>query len=988
MKRFFLLLAVTAVIFAAHAQRVITGKVVEDGTREALASTTVKLMKSDSTLVGGVLTDGNGAFAVQVPADGKYILRVTCVGFKTYTRNVTLSDGKPLNLGSIPLAVDAILLEGATVTKQVAKVTLKEDTFIYNAAAYRTPEGSVVEELVRRLPGAQVDDDGKITINGKEVKKILVDGKEFMTGDTKTAMKNLPTSIVERVKAYDEKSDLARVSGIDDGNEQTVLDFGIKKGMNKGFFTNDDVAYGTEDRYSARLMAARFNSKWRLMAMGNANNVNDMGFPGSGGGRGGRGRSGLNASKMAGLNFNYEEKGKLKLDGSVRWNHSDGDARTKSATENFVSTTGSFSNSLSQNYSRSNSWNANMRVEWTPDTMTNISFRPNLSFSSSDGLSNGMSATFYEDPYLYVDNPLSEDAYDILSADSLMVNSRNNRSMSYNDSKSFGGTLQLNRKLSSTGRNVTLQLQANYGDSDSKNLSTNNVHLYQTLNQFGTDSTYQTNRYNLTPQKNYSYSARATYSEPIMKATFLQFSYQFQYKYTKSDRSTYDFSNLGESFFDGVRHDYRLWDGYLGRLENPLDSYYDQELSKFSEYKNYIHDIELMLRVIRTSYNLNVGVKVEPQETRFSYRYQNIDTVTSRTVTNISPTVNFRWKISKVSQLRINYRGTTSQPSMTQLLPISDNSDPLNVTLGNPGLKPSFTNRLWMNYNNYIQNHSRFISCYVNWQTTRNSISNMVTYDPVTGGRTTQPVNINGNWNISGNVMFNTAIDTTGYFSVNSTSELRYANNVGYITLDRKSSSQKNYTKDLSVYERLGFSFRNDWLEVEPGGSVRYNHASNELQPNANLDTWNFSYGFNANVQLPWGMAFATDLNMNSRRGFSDASLNTNELIWNAQLSQSFLKGKTLTVSLQLYDILKEQSNFSRTISAMQRSDTEYNSITSYAMLHVIYRMNLFGSKEARSQMRQGPGMPPDGPGGSGNRGSRGGGSRGGFGGGGFGGRF
>ena len=841
----------------------------------------------------------------------------------------------------------------------------------------------MVEELVKRLPGAQVSDDGKITINGKEVKKILVDGKEFMTGDTKTAMKNLPTSIVERVKAYDEKSDLARMSGIDDGNEQTVLDFGIKRGMNKGFFTNNDVAVGTEDRYAARLMAAKMDSKLRLMAMGNANNVSDKGFPG-GGGRFGGGRNGLNASKMVGVNMNYEEKGKLKLDGSVRWNHSDGDVRTLTSTENFVSTTGSFSNRMSQSYSRGNSWNAQMRLEWTPDTMTTISFRPNFSYSTNDGFSYGASRTFVDDPYLYVTDPLSQEAIDVMRTNNLLVNARNNRSLSYSENKNFGGTLQLNRKLSSTGRNITVQVQGSYSDNDSRNLSMNDVRIYKNINSNREDSAYQTNRYNLTPQKNYNYSGRITYSEPIMKATYLQFSYEFQYKYTKSDRSTYDFSNMGEGFFGGVGHDYRNWNSYLSLLPNDYENYYDRELSKFSEYKNYIHDIQLMLRVVRQSYNLNLGVTVMPQKTQFAYRYLNTDTVANRHVTNITPTVNFRWKISKVSQLRLNYRGSTSQPSMTQLLPITDNSDPLNITLGNPGLKPSFTNRLWANYNNYIQKYQRFFSAYINYSTTRNSISNMVTYHPETGGRTTQPVNINGNWNISGNMMFNTAIDTTGFFSINSTTEVRYANHVGYITLDRNSSSQKNYTKDLSIYERLGFSFRNDWLEVEPGGSLRYNHATNELQPNANLDTWDFSYGFNTNILLPWNMSIATDLNMNSRRGYTDESLNTNELIWNAQISQSFLRNNALTFSLQFYDILQKQSNFSRSISAMQRTDTEYNAITSYAMLHVIYRMNLFGTKEARREMRNGPGMPPgDGPGG--NRGNRGG-NRGGFGGGGFGG--
>lgn len=190
-------------------------------------------------------------FALKVDRKGEYILKISSVGYDNTYRNVHVTDpAKDIRLGEISVKASAIMLKGTTVTANAAKVTLSKDTFVYNAAAFRTPEGSTIEELVKRLPGAQVGDDGKITINGKEVKKIKVDGKEFMVGDTKTAMKNLPTSIVNKVKAYDEKSDLAKVTGIDDGNEQTVLDFGIKRGMNKGVFANTDLSYGTHDRYA------------------------------------------------------------------------------------------------------------------------------------------------------------------------------------------------------------------------------------------------------------------------------------------------------------------------------------------------------------------------------------------------------------------------------------------------------------------------------------------------------------------------------------------------------------------------------------------------------------------------------------------------------------------------------------------------------------------------------------------------------------------
>ena len=947
------------------AQRNISGKVIESDSQEPVAQTTVRLLKSDSTMVTGSLTNLDGIFRVKAPANGNYIVQVTCVGFKPYTKNVKISADKDIALGTIELKPDAIMLKGATVTGQAAKVTLKEDTFVYNASAYRTPEGSVVEELVKKLPGAQVDDDGKITINGKEVKKILIDGKEFMTGDTKTAMKNLPTSIVERVRAYDQKSDLARVSGIDDGEEETVLDFGIKRGMNRGYMVNADLAAGTRSRYSGRIFAGMQSSDLKIFIPMSANNVNDMGFPGGGGGRFGGGRQGLTATKMLGFNLNYEKKDRFKLDASIRWNHSNVDAVVRRSTEDFMSGNAStFSNNLTSNMSRTNSWNARFRLEWTPDSMTNIMMRPQFNYNSNDGLGEGYSMTFDEDPFKTIRDPFDDEELQKLIDKGVVKNRNVNNSISYSDSKSAGGWLQLNRRLNSKGRNITLRFSGNVGEGMSRSFTNSLVEYYQLVNQFGEDSTYQANRYAVTPTKNWNYGLRATYSEPIFRQVYLQFSYQYQYSYTKSDRATYDFSNFAADFF-GVTPRYRGWDDYLALLGgSPLEGFRDDKLSRFSEYRNYNHTAEIMLRVVRKAYNLNIGFQVMPQRSHFTQDYQGVHTDTVRTVTNIAPTADFRWKISNVSQLRFNYRANSSQPSMSDLLDITDNSDPLNVRKGNPGLKPSFTQNFRLFYNNYIQNHQRSIMANVSFSTTRNSISNMVTYDAASGGRTTRPENINGNWNASGMFMFNTAIDSAGFFNVNTFTTLRYNNSVGYVSVGRNTDSQKSTTKSTTVGERLAASYRNSWMEFELNGSLEYMHARSELQSNNNLDTWTFSYGGSLQLTAPWGTQLSTSMNMNSRRGYNDASMNTNELIWNAQVSQSFLRGNALTLSLQFYDILHRQSTFSRTVDAMRRSDTEYNAITNYAMLHVIYRLNIFGSGSNR-----GPQGGPGGPGGGGRRG-------------------
>ncbi len=920
----------------------------------------VQLLTPDSAYVAGTVTNESGVFNLQAPEDGSYLLKISSVGYATSIKKIVIAEGHDLNMGKIRMKADAVMLKGVTTTAQALKVIVVEDTFIYNSAAYRTPEGSVVEELIRRLPGASVDDDGNVTINGRTVERVKVDGKEFMTGDTKTAIKNLPTSIVDKVKAYADKSDNTKMTGIDDGEEIMTLDFGIKQGMNKGLLGNVDLSYGTEDRYSEKLMTAFFRDKYRVMAMGNFNNTNDMGFSGRGGGFG-RGRNGLNTSNMVGVNFNYEEKDKLKIDGSVRWNHNTSDAYTKSSSEQFVTaetSVQSFTNSISQNYSKDKSWNAQARVEWKPDTMTTVMFRPTWSWSDNDGRSGSSNATFDEDPYDYTSDPLSN--LEILENLGYIKNSTTGSSLSYGNTKKVGASLQVTRKLNSAGRNVSVRLEGNYSKSDSKSFSTSNVLLY------GSDDDYSINRYSLTPQKSWNYTVRASYSEPIAKKTYLQLSYRYNHSYSKSDRATYDFSDISQLSSDYVNllsslglssiPVYRGWSRYL---TDDYEDYLDEDLCRYSEYRTYNHNIELQLRRVRDNYNFNFGVELQPQKTNFKQNYLGVRADTTRTVLNVSPTANFRYYFSKQHQLRFRYRGTTSQPEISDMISITDDSDPLNVSEGNPGLKPSFTNNFTFNYNNYITNRNQVIEAHGTVTTTSNATTRRVTYDTETGGRTTRPENINGNWSASVGGMYNISLDTLGRWNVNSGTDYSYNHYVGLVSVSSTSDSQRNVTRTHNITERLAGSFRNDWFELELDGSVNYTSSKNKLQPSSDLDTWAYSWGGSTTISFPWGMSFSSDIHMKSRRGYSDESLNTDELVWNAQIAQSFLKGKALTVTLQMYDILDNQSNLSRTISAMSRQDTEYNSINSYGMLHVIYRFNFFGGKDMRRGPR-GDGERPD----------------------------
>ena len=920
----------------------VSGNVQDAELKEPMVQATVQLFRQrDSTFVGGTVTDLRGNFSVEAPVNGIYRLKVSSIGYQPIEREVTLRRNQSVDLGDLLMATETVMLREAVVTGRAAQVIVRKDTLVYNPDAYRTPEGSPIEELIKRIPGAEVDEDGNITINGKVVKKILLDGKEFMLGDVETALKNIPVNIIQNMKFYDQQSDQARITGIEDGEKETVIDFTIKKGMNRGFMTNLDLAGGTQHRYASRGMGSVFTDKTRFVLMGNLNNKEEN--------AGWWNRRGLNARKMLGTNLNYDDGEKLKMDASVRWNHRDGDNQNENASENFYSETSrTFSNSRSKSLSRSDNWNGNIRIEWKPDTLTNLLMRANGSIGKNDGTSTSASATFDADPYLYSEDPLVS----LAPLAPYLVNSNNGASLSYGENKNAWAMLQFYRRLNPRGRNITLRVEGSLGDNENRSTSNNEVMLHRVHNAAGQDSTYFTARYNTTPSDNQGYVLSALYSEPLWKGAHLQTNYELRYNRNKSDRQTYDFSHLPLDPFTGIDPEYREWDPWIGdngqwTMVNgqwSMDNYLDRNLSRYSEYKNYTHNIRITLRHWQKEYDYNIGFLVQPQHSNFVQDYRGVYVDTVRNVVNLTPTLDFHYNFSDQQSIRLTYRGDTRQPDITQLLDITDDSNPLYITQGNPGLKPQFTNSLNVYYNNYIQKYKRSIVLYGNYRHIRNSISNLVRYNAETGGSLSRPENINGNWNADGGLNFSTALDSAAHWNIGSDTRVRYNNYVSYVAQNRADAA-KNTTRTTNLNQRLNASFRNDWLEVMLDGNVNYQHSRNELQPNADLDTWRFSYGGQIMLRLPIGLEISTNLHENSRRGYNDPSSNTNELIWNGQISKTFLKSKTLIVALNFYDLLAQQSNYERWVNATSRSDTRYNSINSYAMLHVRYRLNMFGGK-------------------------------------------
>ena len=982
-------------VAAQQQKNALTGFVTEAESGNALPRSSVQLFKlsgRDTTFVSGTLSDATGAFAFSGLRSGNYLLRVSFLGYKTQTRLVSKTASRPVALGRIVMEADAVQLGEAIVTANIPKMLVKDDTIVYNADAFRVPEGSVIEALVEALPGAKIDDNGGVTINGKSVKRFKMDGRDFMTGNNSAVMKNLPSYVIDQVKAYDEKSDLSRLTGVDDGNDDFVLEFVTKRSARRGLQMNPDVGYGTDKRYGVRLTAMKPLGDMRYTFMGNANNVNDRNFSG----RGGRGRgngNGQRHTKTSALDVSYENGKNLKTSGRVTWNRSDADNWSRTGSENFVNTRGgAFSNSLSQSYSRNNSWTGNMNLQWSIDSVTTLSFRPNVSFSSSNSRSNSSSASFNANPFDYVTSPLSMEGLARMKADSLVVNSRQNKSMNASNNKNISSQLQLYRRFGNRGRNVAVSTNVSYRDGDSQNASLSAVHLYQQTDRYGNDSTYQTNRYSVSPSNNFEFSAGITYTEPLLtykpkeetadtlqqrtamrgrngsgrrnaagaQGLFLQLNYRFRYSHQKNDPATYDFPDFTDDAFADVLQAYGEWTRLFGYLDNPYESYLSDRLSRFSERTEQGHVADLQLRIVRDKMNANVGVSVQPQRSHYKQQYLGRPVDTVRVVTNVSPTLNMRYRFNQQTNLQVSYRGQSQQPSITQLLDIYDDTNPLSVSMGNPGLKPAFNSNLNANFQmqrrpSYVQDslgmqipkaarHWSF-SANASFQNRANAIGNVVTYNEKTGGRISRPENINGNWDMNAGATFNVGLDTLNRFDVSGSVRGSYSHNVGYVNLNRTAIPDRNVTHSYNLSPSVSLSYRIKRFNISVNARTTYARTENRLQASRNLTTWNHTFGASGKITFPWETSLSTDVHMYCKRGYSDQTLNTNELIWNAQLSHGFLRGKRLTVMLQWYDILHRQTNFSRTVNANGWTDREVNAINSYAMLHVSYRMNFFGRR-------------------------------------------
>lgn len=923
-----LMILFSPMAFAQQSGVNVTGSVVEQGNDTPIEQATVRLLNvKDSAMVRGVVSARNGSFTLKNVKKGSYLLHITFIGYDPLYQPLQITGKKnPVNVGKLELSDGAIELGEAVVIGKAPEVTVRNDTVEYNADSYKVTEGSVLEDLLKKMPGVEVDSEGKITVNGKEVKKVMVDGKEFFSDDPKVASKNLPAKMIDKLQVLDKKSDMAQMTGFDDGEEETVINLTVKPGMKQGWFGNAYGGYGSKDRYEGNAMVNRFVNNDQITFMGGANNTNNMGssdlastmFSGMGGGGGRRGGfgagSGITSSGNAGLNFSKEFKpDKLTLGGNTRYSHSDNDARSKSDRQNILpGDSSSYDNSEAMSRTKSDNFGVDFRLEWKPDTMTQLIFRPSFSFSHS----------------------MNDNFSDATTLDNERDTVNTNKSSNYSESNGYNlnASIDFSRKLNNKGRVFSATLSGGNSDSYSDGMNRSNIVYFNQTDALKNSIIDQRSRYD---NKGFNYRAYVSWVEPIGHNNFIQATYSI------SQRKQEALKNVYNQDADGIY--------------NVLDSAYSQ-----SYRNNFISQrASLSFKSQRAKFNYTIGLNLDPSYSS-SENFVGDTTLSkiTRKVVNLSPMAQFNYMFDKRTNLRIMYNGRTSQPSMTQLQPVADISDPTNITIGNPDLNPRYTNNVFIRFQQFTPEKQRAFMIMANGSYIINDIVSYTSYNQETGVKTTTYKNVNGNYSGNVRMMLNTPLKNKK-FSINSMTMASFANSNGYI------NEEKNTNRNLILSERGGIDFRSSYLDLGVNGNIRYNATSNSLQKENNQNTFNYGAGGYTTIYLPLNFKIESDVNWSTNSGYGDG-FKQNEVLWNASASKSFLKNNQGTLRFKIYDILQQRSNISRSITASYIQDSEYNTLGSYFMVHFIYRFSIFkggaSASDVKTPGRSGRGRGPMGP--------------------------
>ena len=914
---------------------VINGILVDSQDTTELIGATVKLLKAskDSTMVKGTTTDENGVFNIKGVKQGHYLLRFSYMGYNDVIKHVSIGeDGRDVNMGVITMDPNTIMLKETVVVGVKSPITVKEDTIEFNADTYKTQANAVVEDLLKRLPGVEVGTDGKITANGKEVKKILIDGKEFFSDDPTVASKNIPADMINKLQIVDRKSDLARLTGVDDGEDETVINLTVKKGMNNGWFGTVNAGYGTDDRYAGNVMINHFRDGNQFTILGGGNNVNNLGFGDGASGRFQRfgGDRGVTTSQYAGINFNVgsKEDEHFRVGGDIMYSHSDRDTRTRTARQYLLQDSTSYEDANTVARDKSHNLRGDFRIKWEVDSNNTIEFRPNFSFNFNKSERGDTSS--------------------LVAGDAARTAVNRSLSNFFNDGKSYewGARLIYNHKVAShPGRSQSLMLNYRYSNvrEDADTYTDNTYYLLDDQDQL-IDQTANNRR------KTHNITGRISWTEPlgdVKNARFLELSYRGNYRYTTSDKMVYDNERDG-IWPSGTIYDSEWNEGLSNSFRN---TFYNQEFS-------------VGFRQVRKAYNLNVGLSVNSAMSKSKDLINSARDIKERWAWSVAPYARFRYKFTETRNLNFFYRMRANQPSITQLQPVADESNPKNIIIGNPELKPTFNHNINLRFGDFAQGAQRSIMAMMNVDFAQNSIVSTVTTDELTGSRTTSYTNVGGVWSAMAMNMLSFPFGASKVWYFTSHMFTRYG------VTKSVTDGVENRSNTWFINYSPGLAFRNSVFDIElrPRYSFQ-NTTTSALKSNTrNIHTWGGN--FNGTYSAPFGLVISTDLRYSTTSGYS-AGYNSDQWIWNGSIAYQFLKEKQAALTISVYDILGQRKNIFRNVTGDYIEDVFYNSLGRYGMVTFTYRFNTFKKgeqpKDRNADRWGGPGRfgpPGGGPGG------------------------
>ena len=966
MKRLILLLHILFLFSCAWAQQskdirkmaLVEGEVKDNALHTPILGVLVEQLSADSALIQSAKTKGkkynNGTDNMAKSAKyhfilergKKYILRFSHEDYNTAYLDIDLTDLRKRELDKeIPTAF-LVRMMTQQLDEVVVKATKllfynKGDTIVYDASAFHLQEGSMLDALVQQMPNTRLNDNGEIFVNGKKVNELLLNGKKFFKGNNRILLDNLPNYMVSTVNVYDRQSEQSEFLGYDTGDERYVMDVKLKKQYSVGWMGNIEGGGGTEERYQGRLFLTRFTNNSQVSLYGNVNNVNENRKPGQNGNWSpDKVGGGELATHMAGVNYAIDDRyDRFKLNGNAQFTHTDNDLDSYTDRMNFLQ--------AGNTYDRIQNLSRNKNLSFTTDhhfymkrPHADFSLDPKFSYNKYDRASNYSSAT--ADSELsglgkeLADQLFAPDAGETLRR--VLIN-RNMQESLGNGSK-WNGTLKAgsNIKMKYSPDALNLSASASFQGGTEEQYAQNRVDYYQGTVAHSSDfrNQYRDNQ----PERGYDYKLKASYIYKNWTWPTWTFFYQYGQKYTSSRSSLYRLDQL-EGWNIDAEHEIGTLPSeqdYLGTMD-VMNSYDSRQW-------NRTHEAGIHLNWNKKTSKGKWWAQVRPTLTMLNSKLIHLqakkDTAFTRRTTLVNMGSTFlNWEApNKKNSITLYYDIHSKAPEMTYFVNVRNDADPLNVTVGNKNLKDSYQHSYRGSYTFTNKGKQRSAYLLLGYNRIRNAIAMGYTYDRKTGVRTFRPENVNGNWDANADVSFFMPLDKQRKVELSNLISGNYIHSVDLVETTDAPTDRKSIVNTFRLTEKLGIKYRTEKFTVGFNANVAWDNSQSDRETFATINAVDLHYGATLQWKLPYKWQFDTDLTMYTRRGYSESTMNTDNLVWNARISRPVFKNRLL-LSADGFDILQQLSNVTRTLNAQARVETYTNVVPRYFMVHLTYRLNI-----------------------------------------------